>query len=162
MSYICTRCGFITDELAEMTERHPVGDGYAEESVSSWLHSCGGEFDRAKTCKICGETKSEEDNLFHGDVCEDCLKEAGKDFELVKKCSDKGNAKVSIEVDSLAVALLSPMEINTALWEYIKSACDSSSFGFLLKGVYEKKAEKWALNDLDWFSDMICEVSEIG
>lgn len=161
MNYICTRCGFLTDELPKMTERHPVGDGYSEETVSSWVHSCGGEFDCAKTCKICGETKSEEDNLFHGDICEQCLKMASTDFDLVKKCSDKGNVKAMTEVDSLVLVLLSGRDINEILWKIVLSAHESS-LGAECKKADSYKASRWALADMDWFSDMICEVSEFG
>ncbi len=161
MSYICTRCGFITDELPKITERHPVGDGYGEETLSSWIHSCGGEFDCAKTCKICGKTKSEEESLFHGDICEDCLKEAAKDFDLVKKCSDKGNVKAMAEIDSLLLTLLAGRDINEILWNVVNVAYEGP-FGAECKKGDAYRAEKWALNDLDWFSDMICEVSEFG
>lgn len=161
MKYICSRCGAAVDELPKTTEKHPVGDGYAEEEMVSWFCSCGGEFDCTKTCKICGETKSEEDNLFHGDICEECLKTAAKDFDLVKKCSDNGNVKAMAEVDSLVLTLLAGRDINEILWNII-IANHEGVLGAQFRKADAYKAEKWALNDLDWFSDMICEVSEFG
>lgn len=161
MSYICTSCGHITEVLPKVIEKHPVGDGYAEEEVSSWICDCGGVIDSAAICQICGETKSEEDNLFYGDFCEDCLKEAAKDFDLVKKCSDKLEAKTTVEIDSLAQILLGDRDINEILWNIINASYEGV-FGAESKKQDALKAEKWAREDLDWFSDAISEVSEFG
>lgn len=162
MSYICSRCGTVVYRLPKVVDSHPYGSESAAEEHSNWTCSCGGEYEYAKKCKLCDKTKSEETVTFYGNVCEECLSKYAEDFDLVKKCSDKSGAKTTVEVDSLVLSLLSPMDVNTVLWEYIKSGFDSSAFGSLLKDRYKEKAKKWALEDVYWFFDALCEVLKNG
>ncbi len=156
--YICTRCGHVKDELPYITEKHPYGDGYAEERLPDFSCCCGGEYESALTCKMCGEAKSEADNYFYEDICDDCLKEKAKDLDLVTKCAKLCPNKEKVEVDSFLVFMLHPETVNEILWDYFNKCCNSQAFGFLLRETYAKKAEEWATSNLGWFAETLVEV----
>lgn len=158
MYYICNRCRNVTDELPYIKEKHPYGDGFAEEKITDTACFCGGEYESARECKMCGEIKSEADNYFYEGICDDCLKEKAGNLDLVIKCVKNEPTKEKVEVDSFLVYMLHPETVNEILWDYFNKCCSSQAFGFLLREKYSQKAQKWATEDLCWFSSNLVEV----
>lgn len=158
MYYICNRCHNIVTELPTFTERHPYGDGYAEERASDPSCMCGGEYEAARVCDMCGEIKSESDNYFYEGICDDCLKEKAGNLDLVVKCVKNEPTKETVKVDAFLTYMLHPETVNEVLWDYFTKCCKSEAFGFLLKEQYEKKAQEWASEDLCWFASNLVEV----
>lgn len=159
--YTCNHCGEIRETLRCFNERHPVGDGFAGETLwDNVCPVCGCEMIEGKRCNSCGEVKSIEDEDFYEGICESCLKEIAKDLDTVKQCAKLSPTHQKVEVNSFLVYMLHPQTIDEILWDYFDRCCESSSFGFLLRGMYRKKAEKWATDDLDWFSEALSEVKK--
>lgn len=71
--YICDRCGTLVDELPTCKEYEPYGDSYVPRTVSDDYCRCGGYFDEAARCLICGEYFSCDD--LTNDVCQICSEE---------------------------------------------------------------------------------------
>lgn len=158
MYYVCNRCGNAKDELPYITEKHPYGDGFAEEKLTDTSCFCGGDYEEARVCKECGEIKSEADNYFYEDICDDCLKEKAGELDLVIRCAKNEPVKEKVEVDSFLVYMLQPETVNEILWDYFNKCCNSQAFGFLLREQYKKKAQEWATQDLCWFASNLVEV----
>ncbi len=157
--YICNRCGHIIDELPMYVEIHSFGETYAREILQNPIcPCCRNEMDAAETCKVCGEIKSEEENDFYGGICDKCLADKAKDLETVIKCAKLDTNKEKVEVNPFLVFVFSPATIDEILWDYFNGICRSETFGFLLRGIYQEKAEEWAKDDFSWFGDTLEEV----
>ena len=157
--YICTNCGHISDKTPAITEIHPLGDGYAYEKLQSFeCPCCHYEMDVAEKCRICGEIKSAEDKDFYGDVCEDCLKDKAKELDTVIECAKLCTSREKVKVNPFLVFMFAPETIDEILWDYFNNICTGETFGFLLKGIYQKKAEEWATADMSWFGETLEEV----
>lgn len=157
--YMCTRCGYITDDPPIYAEMHPIGEGYAPEILQNLMcPCCRNEMDAAETCKVCGEIKSEEETDFYEGMCEDCVREKAKDLDTVVKCAKLCTAKEKVKVNPFLVFMLHPQTVDEILWEYFEKCCTSESFKFLLKDIYQRKAEEWATEDMSWFGDTLSEV----
>jgi hypothetical protein len=157
--YICNRCGHIADTPAEFIQLHPYGDGYAGETLQNLdCPVCGYEMDEAEKCLVCGQIKSTEDVDFYNGICEHCLREKAEDFDTVRKCAEIYPEKRTVEVDTLIHYLLSPEDVNSALWSYLKACCDDKKYGWLNAQRYQKKAEVWAVSDMSWFGETLSEV----
>jgi hypothetical protein len=157
--YICTSCGYITDILKTYTEWHPYGDGHASETIADfYCPICRQELEQAEKCSICGEIKSLEDDVMYGGICDECLKDKAKDLDAVIECAKLDAEKQKVEVSSFLAYIFSPATVDEILWEYFNNVCKSETIGFLLKGIYQEKAEAWAKSDLSWFGDTLEEV----
>lgn len=73
---ICNGCGttFYEDELYTFTERHPYGEGFAEE-YGAESPCCHRGYSEARKCSICGEWVSEEDFVTADNMCKECFEE---------------------------------------------------------------------------------------
>lgn len=76
--FICNECGKLTEELGTIQEPIPYGERTEYKEYTDWDCSCGGEFEKANTCKQCGEFFG---NSFEGDFCPECAKETVEMFE---------------------------------------------------------------------------------
>lgn len=157
--YICSHCGETLESLKSFEERHPIGDTFAYEAIlDSACPRCGCEMLEGKNCSVCGEVKSIEDEDFYEGICESCLKEMAKDLDTVKQCAKLSPTYQEVKVNSFLLYMLLPQSVEDILWDYFKKCCESSSFGYLLREMYRKKAEAWATDDLDWFSETLKKV----
>lgn len=68
--YICNECGMLVELLPEHKEYVPFGDDYVPMSVEDDCCRCGGYFDEAARCTICGEYVSCDE--LTNDVCQAC------------------------------------------------------------------------------------------
>lgn len=157
--YICTSCGHISDESPTFTQVHPIGDGYAYETLQSFeCPHCHREMDAAEKCQICGEVKSSEDVDFYGGICVDCLRDKAKDLDTVIECAKLCTSRDKVEVNPFLVYMLAPETVDEILWDYFKKCCMGKNFGLLLRDSYQKKAKAWATEDMAWFGDTLEEV----
>lgn len=157
--YMCTSCGYVADILNTYTEWHPYGDGHASETIADfYCPVCRQELEPAEKCSICGEIKSLEDDVMYGGICDECLKNKAKELDTVIECARFADEKQNVEVSSFLAYIFSPATVDEILWEYFNNVCKSETIGFLLKGIYQKKAETWARSDLSWFGDTLEEV----
>ena len=71
--YICTQCNHIFEEGEEKIIRENHGEyfGFPAYEEYSICPVCGGQYDEAVDCSICGECHLEED-LTNG-ICDECL-----------------------------------------------------------------------------------------
>lgn len=160
--YICTDCGHISHKAAAYNELHPMGDGLVYETLqSSECPNCRNDMDPAEKCKVCDEIKSAEDNMFYGGICDDCLREKAKDLDTVIRCAKLCTTKEKVEVNPFLTFMLAPESVEDILWDYFNKACSCEGLGQLLRGLYQKKAEEWAKEDLSWFGDTLEEVMRV-
>ena len=66
--YICETCGEIFAEPNTIYERHPYGEGFAEEAWSACPNCESTSIAEAKKCERCGEWVAELED----DLCECC------------------------------------------------------------------------------------------
>lgn len=64
--YICDKCGTETASLPTFEEKRPIG----YETMTDWSCFCGGEFEKAEPCEVCGKYFPEDD-LTNG-MCSSC------------------------------------------------------------------------------------------
>ena len=144
MAYRCLECGHIFDEgeQAVWEEHHPYGMGYAAESFSG-CPICNGSFEKTKKCKICeGEFLEEELNGYV--VCNDCIDDYQKNFEICYKISKK-MPREEIKINSLIATVLSVEEIENLLEDYISQKHPDID------------CEKFINIDRDWFAETLIE-----
>lgn len=157
--YICSGCGYISHETATYNEIHLIGEGIAYETLQSLeCPFCHSDMDSAEKCSVCDEIKSAEDNMFYGGICDDCLREKAKDLDTVIKCAKLCASKETVKVNPFLTFMLAPESVENILWDYFNKACNCEGLGQLLRGLYQKKAEEWAKEDLSWFGDILEEV----
>lgn len=142
MAFKCLSCGHIFEEgeQARWEEHHPYGMGCASESFSG-CPICNGDFEETKQCKICGGDFL-EDELNGDDVCDECIEEYSKNFDVCYKIS--ANEKEEIKINALLVSLLDVNEIETILYHYLKTKRDID-------------CSKFVNQDKDWFADKLVE-----
>lgn len=142
MAFKCLSCGHIFEEgeQARWEEHHPYGMDYAAEEFSG-CPICNGDFEETKQCKICGG-EFLEDELNGDDVCDECIEEYSKNFDVCYKIS--ANEKEEIKINALLVSLLDVNEIETILYHYLKTKRDID-------------CSKFVNQDKDWFADRLAE-----
>ena len=119
MAYKCLNCGHIFEEGEQTTreEHHPYGMGYATEEFSC-CPMCEGYYEKTEKCQIClGEFFKSELN---GEcVCDDCVNEFSKNFEVCYKISK--DEKEEIKINALLVSLLDVADIEEILYQHLKN-----------------------------------------
>ena len=122
MSFKCLECGHIFDEGEEMRVR---------DEDCEWITVCPiceGNYEGAQRCRVCGgEFLSGE--MVDG-VCEDCIDDYRKDFDTCYSIADRAY-KEEIKINALLVSLLDVTDIETILYQHLKSGdceIDCSSF----------------------------------
>ena len=98
-----------------------VGEYHGEPAYTSYAccPECGGNFDEAIQCKICGEWFF-EDELDDG-ICEMCIDEEKEKYhDNVKSCLEiLKDEKKKIEINPVLAMLLKPSVIEQILTEYV-------------------------------------------
>lgn len=142
MAYKCLSCGHIFEsgEEARWEEQHPYGMGYATE-VFCGCPCCGGSFEETKACKICNGDFLEKE-LNGRCVCNDCVEEYSKNFDVCYKIADV--EKREVEINSLLASLLDATDIETILYDCLKAKKDIDCSVFVNE-------------DKDWFAENLAE-----
>lgn len=71
--YKCDDCGAVVEELDSYREYHDELDECPYEEMTDWDCICGGHFQEAKECPVCGGFYLEEESEY--DWCQSCLDE---------------------------------------------------------------------------------------
>ena len=143
MAYKCLSCGHIFEEGEQATWREYMGECHGSPAYEefSGCPICNGEYEETKRCEICGGEFLEYE-LLGGCVCEECIEEHSKDFDVCYKIS--ANEKEEIKINALLVSLLDVDEIETILYHYLKTKRDID-------------CSKFVNQDKDWFADRLVE-----
>lgn len=143
MAYKCLECGNIFEEgeCASWCEHHPYGMGYAEEEFSG-CPICRGDYEKTKQCKICGG-EFLEDELNGGCVCNECIEEYSKNFEICYKIANQD--KQEIKINGLLATIFDVSEIEQILFEFLKK--DGEKINSL----------EYVNQDIHWFADKLVE-----
>lgn len=151
--YKCDKCGKEIERLPIVTDYVPYGDTNVPLDSTDEDCSCGGIFEEAFKCDICGEIKIRTDNKASGyGMCDDCLKKLSKDFDVVRKAYKEDNK--SDEAIEYLIDMCSAKSISEVLWEYLISIYKTSSF--CEKQITEAMSA-YVTYDLADFAERLCE-----
>ena len=136
MSYICLNCGNIFGEGEQVN--------WVESHGENWdgCPCCGGDFEKAVKCKICG-AECLEDELNGGCVCDECIEEYSKDFDTCYNIANQD--KQEIKINGLLATIFDTSEIEQILFEFLKKDGEKNDFA----GYTEQ--------DKDWFAEKLAE-----
>ena len=115
----CYDCEATFSESRIYTEKMGEHFGVPAYASFSCCPECGGNFDEAVQCKICGEYFF-EDELDDG-ICEMCIDEEKEKYhDNVKACLEiLKDEKKKIEINPVLAMLLKPSVIESILTEYV-------------------------------------------
>lgn len=118
MSYICLDCGRIFEDGEQKNWSESRGEfwGVSCSEEMSGCPDCGGDYEEAKQCEVCGKDCCSED-LTYG-VCNECIDNAGHNFELCEKIC--GDEKKEIKINALLASLFDVGDIEHILKEFIR------------------------------------------
>lgn len=119
MAFKCLHCGHIFEEgeEEERKEYHPYGMGGATEKFSC-CPLCEGDYEKTERCEICGGEFLK--NELNGEcVCDDCVNEYSKDFEICYKISKE--YREEIKINALLVSLFDVADIEEILYQHLKN-----------------------------------------
>ncbi|MCM1391891.1 MAG: hypothetical protein NC122_04950 [Faecalibacterium sp.] len=113
--------------------------------------NCGGEFEEAEQCRVCGEWITPDESV--GSVCENCIK-SNADLKTIKQYSEHVE-KESVALNPLLINLFDVYggvkRIENVLWNYLQMQCANWYTGD--KDMLEQLAREWMFNDLSHFAD---------
>lgn len=115
----CYDCEATFSEPRIYTEKMGEHFGVPAYASFSCCPECGGNFDEATQCKICGEWFF-EDELDDG-ICEMCIDEGKEEYhDNVKACLEiLKDEKRKIEINPVLAMVLKPSVIESILTEYV-------------------------------------------
>ena len=127
--YKCLDCGHIFDEGEQKKWTENVGEcfGFPAYETFGCCPLCGGGYAETVRCEICGAEYLEDE--LNGGVCNECIDEYRKDFNVCYKISV--GETTEIEINSLLASLFDVSDIEQILKEYIQDKwqdVDCSSF----------------------------------
>lgn len=135
MALKCNECGHIFDDCERAIWKEAHGE------LFSGCPVCKGSYEETKQCKICGG-EFLEDELNGGCVCNECIEEYRKDFDVCYKIS--ANEKEEIKINALLASVLDVEEIEKILYHYLKTKKEIDCLEFI-------EADK------DWFAEKLVE-----
>ncbi len=129
MSYICLECGHTFEDGEQANWKESRGEfwGVSCFDTESGCPKCGGEYEEAVVCEICGAACLEDE--INGGACNECINEYRKNFSVCHNISF-GETK-QIKINDLLASLFEPSDIEAILIEHIEKRCpdiDCSSF----------------------------------
>lgn len=138
----CYDCEATFSEPRNYTEKMGECFGFPAYESFSCCPECGGSFDEAKQCKICGEWFF-EDELDDG-ICEECLAENEAEYRYnVKACFDVlKNETMQIEINPVLAMLLKKSEIEEELLKMLLE-CSSVDCSSVIK-----EYEDWFIEEI--------------
>lgn len=115
----CYDCEATFSEPRIYTEKMGEHFGVPAYASFSCCPECGGNFDEATQCKICGEWFFEDELI--EELCEICLDEAKAEYhDNAKACLEiLKDEKKQIEINPVLAMLLKPSVIESILTEYV-------------------------------------------
>ena len=115
----CYDCEATFSEPRIYTEKMGEHFGVPAYASFSCCPECGGNFDEATQCKICGECFFEDE--LTEELCEICLDEAKAEYhENPKACLEiLKDEKKQIEINPVLAMVLKPSVIESILTEYV-------------------------------------------
>lgn len=141
MAYKCLECGHIFEEGEQVRweERH----GLDSPPYEKWCGCpiCKGSFEETKQCKICGG-EFLKDELNGGCVCDECIDDYCKAFDICYKVSK--NEKTEIEINCLLATVLDVEKIEEILYQYLKAEKEVDCSLFIEQ-------------DKNWFAEKLVE-----
>jgi reverse gyrase len=139
MALKCLKCGHIFEEGEQVRweERHGLDSPPYEKHCGCPV--CKGSFEETKQCKICGG-EFLEDELNGGCVCDECIDDYCKAFDICYKVSK--NEKTEIEINCLLAMLLDVEKIEEILYQYLKAEKEVDCSSFINE-------------DKDWFAEKL-------
>jgi hypothetical protein len=136
--YICLECGSVFSDAGRFIETHGLERGPYEHYCG--CPHCGGGFEEAVECSICGEMHplSEDTN----GVCADCIDSKADDLEFCYKVSQ--GEKIGVEINLLMFYLFTEEEMNEILMEAARKRkdCEGVSCASFINDRREWFAEK--------------------
>lgn len=140
MTYKCLECGHIFDEGEE--KHYVETHGLEAPPFEEWWGCpiCAGNYEVTMPCIICGSAHLKEE-LADG-ICEKCIEDASKDFELCYKIAREAEEKEEISINRFYTALLSANEIESILLEYLRNKTNI-------------ECNKWIKSDFYWFTERL-------
>ena len=141
MAYKCLECGHIFEEGEQVRweERHGLDSPPYEKHCGCPV--CKGSFEETKQCKICGG-EFLKDELNGGCVCDECINDYCKAFDVCYKVSK--NEKTEIEINCLLATLLDVEKIEEILYQYLKAEKEVDCSLFIEQ-------------DRNWFAEKLAE-----
>jgi hypothetical protein len=148
MTYRCLDCGHLFESGEEGCSKEYRGEHFGQDCYEkmSCCPLCGGDFDEAKPCKICGFYELEEE-LTLNHVCNKCIDSYKYDID---SCYDIGkNENQDIELNLFLSIMFSKDDIENILLNELKKQkfVDCSRF---------------IDSDREWFADMILKEVKKG
>lgn len=134
--YKCEKCGHLFEE-GEQKKRY-------EDNGEEWqcYPLCGGDFEEAETCEICGAVAEE----LHGGVCVECIKE-NSNFEICYKASEE--SKEEIKINSFLAEYFSASDIEKILFDRLKEMNEAGE---------KIDCTEFIESDVDWFGEQIARL----
>lgn len=148
----CSRCGTVVRECELETHSQRIGY-YGDQPISESLYdyecSCGGGFEYATQCGVCGEYFV--DDFFCLSACEDCI---DKELSNVGNLLEQGEeSKTLVEINGFLASVFSEEQINEILLNVFEGA-DKIKQRELAREFYE--------SDRTAFADFMCERKKRG
>lgn len=145
MSYKCLECGEIFEEYEIKKWEEYRGDCHgtpAYETMVGCPH-CGGDFEEAVRCELCGEEHL-PDELNFG-VCNNCIEERRYDVDMCHKIGENDTEK--IELNCFLASMFNAAEIELILFNALKEAQKTEKVD-----CYE-----FINQDKSWFAERLAE-----
>ena len=145
MDYKCKNCGLIFEDnmVREYHDTHGLGYGSADNFEG--CPDCGGSFDEAHQCEICGhyyiadEMNGKDENR----VCDECINKYRYDFDVCFKLSK--DIKDDVEINTFLMSVFKVEEIEKILFDFLKNSGEKIDCLPFIK------------QDRDWFADKLIE-----
>ena len=118
----CNKCGKVISEDDVRKCKEYIGDfdGYVAYKDTICKCECGGDFEDAKRCKICGEWLYE----YEFPICDDCIEKEMTFNNAIKFGNEKAKSCYNLdeveEVNEFFVFLLGYKNINSILKDFIE------------------------------------------
>ena len=142
MKYICKDCGkvFDGDEIERRYESRGEFWGVPCSEEIAVCPRCGGDFNEAKQCKICGEWIDDDD----WDICEDCLKK----HKTIDNCIEIGEEiEMDISINGFLSFIYSKEDIEKVLVEHLKKDAEKA----------KEYVDRFCYDDMSYFVDRVLE-----
>lgn len=142
MAYRCLECGHIFEEGEQARWEETHGLDCPPYEKMSGCPICKGGYEETKQCKICGG-EFLEDELNGGCICDECVEEYSKNFDVCYKIS--ANEKEEIKINALLASLFDVDEIEAILYQQLESVKDNIDCSAFIN------------EDKDWFAEKLAE-----
>lgn len=141
MYYICFECGHIFEEGEEGVFRYTHGFTSPPYDERLGCPICGGTYEIAKRCGVCGKLNAPEEMT--GSVCDCCIEKYKYDVDMCFKIGAK--AKTSVDLNCFLISLFSEAEIEEIIFAKLKEEQKNVQID----------CDKFIEEDRDWFAERL-------